>query len=480
MAGRQCLTAAGPGSRLSARGGLPLGSVESFAVPNAIAPPRCRLRFACTLAAFAVATLPWAASGDDPVRPAAPAAPAGSESGSKVFDEPAPDSPDETAPDSPAGEPVTPPPSPPRVRHPQPSLRHATPRYEATYAVPPADAALLRRLEEPLPPGGIRLPENATLLDLEDWLSQQAKVRVRIAWRALEDAGLEAETPLETTRVEGGGLRASLRALLDDIDLATIVEHGTLLVTTAEAAEETLTVGFYPLPTQVDAGNLQTLIDLIQSSVAADTWDTVGGPGAIRAAEDANTLAISQTQEVHAEILTLMRSEFDADLVSEGGPAGQIPTRVHRVRDAALATELAMALVALCNQALGPAGDPTATVTRIGGDRLVVQSASRPFQIYAAEIIRAVNGVEGAAILHPGMGMPEEAVGNPFCWVAREVYGQKSPRWLAFRDWLASEGPHWLRHAYAAHGEALATWLRDRPLAKAALRALMDTVIAGD
>ena len=70
--------------------------------------------------------------------------------------------------------------------------------------------------------------------------------------------------------------------------------------------------------------------------------------------------------------------------------------------------------MALCNQALGPAGDPTATVTRIGGDRLVVQSASRPFQIYAAELIRAVNGVEGEAILPPGMAMPEEAMGNPF------------------------------------------------------------------
>jgi hypothetical protein len=299
--------------------------------------------------------------------------------------------------------PALPPQPPPRVRHPQPSLRHATPRYEATYAVPPADAAVVRRLEEPLPEGGIGLPENATLLDLEDWLSQQAKVRVRIDWRALEDMGLDAETPLETTQVEGGGLRVALRALLDDIDLATIVEHGTLLVTTAEAAEQTLTVGFYPLPTQVDAGNPQTLIDLIQSNVAADTWDTVGGPGAIRPAEEANTLAISQTQAVHAELLAFMRTGFDADLVTEGGPAGQIPTRVHRVRDAAVAADLEARLVVLCNGALGPAGDPAAKISRIGGDRLVVQSAGRPFQVYAAELIRSLEGlVEPTWRSYPG------------------------------------------------------------------------------
>jgi len=378
-------------------------------VPEANRPPHSKVWFVLVLATLAGGLAAIAHAGDDGANPAAPT-PLGSDSPRADDADPAAATMTAEAADAP---PALPPQPPPRVRHPQPSLRHATPRYEATYAVPPADAALLRRLEEPLPEGGIGLPENATLLDLEDWLSQQAKVRVRIDWRALEDMGLDAETPLETTQVEGGGLRVALRALLDDIDLATIVEHGTLLVTTAEAAEQTLTVGFYPLPTQVDAGNVLTLIDLIQPNVAADTWDTVGGPGAIRPAEEANTLAISQTQAVHAEILALMRSEFDADLVADGGQAGQIPTRVHRVRDAALATEIEAALVALCNQALGPAGDPAANVTRVGGDRLVVQSASRPFQIYAAEMIRAVNGIEGAPPAAVPLGFEGGGMGGP-------------------------------------------------------------------
>lgn len=431
-------------------------------------PPHARVWFILVLATLGSGLTAVTRAADEEAKPAAPAA---VESDSPPADDtgPAPPAAADEADDAP-------PPLPPPLRHPQPSLRHATPRYEASYAVPPADAAVVRRLEEPLPEGGIRLPETATLLDLEDWLSQQAKLRVRIDWRALEDAGLNAETPLETNRAEGGGLRAALHTLLDDIDLAAIVKHGSLLLTTEEAADENLILGFYPFPTQVEAGNPQPLIDLIQTAVAADTWDTVGGPGAIRPAEEANTLAISQTLDVHAEILALMRSEFDADLVADGGHAGQIPTRVHRVRDAALATEIEAALVALCNQALGPMGDPAAKVTRVGGDRLVVQSASRPFQVYATEMIRAVNGVQGAAMPHQGMDMPD----GGFCWVAREVYGLESPRWLAFRDWLVNEAPAWLQRAYAMRGEAIATWLRDRPLAKAALRALMDRAIAVD
>ncbi|MFM7137878.1 MAG: hypothetical protein ACKO1M_12555, partial [Planctomycetota bacterium] len=52
--------------------------------------------------------------------------------------------------------------------------------------------------------------------------------------------------------------------------------------------------------------NFQPLIDLIQSTVAADTWDTVGGPGAIRSFDTNLSLVISTTQEVHDEIADLL------------------------------------------------------------------------------------------------------------------------------------------------------------------------------
>ena len=64
-----------------------------------------------------------------------------------------------------------------------------------------------------------------------------------------------------------------------------------------------------------------------------------------------------------------------------------------------------------------------------------------------------------------------------FCWVAREVYGAENPKWLLFRAWLLTEAPDWLRDLYAAHGEAFAAWIHDKPLVKAAVRCLMDQAI---
>jgi hypothetical protein len=67
--------------------------------------------------------------------------------------------------------------------------------------------------------------------------------------------------------------------------------------------------------------------------------------------------------------------------------------------------------------------------------------------------------------------------GGGLCWVAREVYGEENPEWLLFRAWLLTEAPDWLREAYAAHGEEFAAWIHDKPLAKAAVKALMDQAI---
>jgi hypothetical protein len=44
---------------------------------------------------------------------------------------------------------------------------------------------------------------------------------------------------------------------------------------------------------------------------------------------------------------------------------------------------------------------------------------------------------------------------------------------------MLTEAPAWLREAYADHGEDFAAWIHDKPVAKAAVRALMEAAIAG-
>lgn len=81
------------------------------------------------------------------------------------------------------------------------------------------------------------------------------------------------------------------------------------------------------------------------------------------------------------------------------------------------------------------------------------------------------NGIGG---LLQGVG----AVATAFCWVAREVYGEDNPRWLAFREWMFTRAPAWFFNLYATHGEAFAEWLKDKPTIKALIRKWMDGRIA--
>jgi general secretion pathway protein D len=74
------------------------------------------------------------------------------------------------------------------------------------------------------------------------------------------------------------------------------------------------TAGATPPPTGNGPGGLggatqadfDSLIDLITSTVKPTTWDTVGGPGSIASFETNLSLVVSQTQDVHDDIVDLL------------------------------------------------------------------------------------------------------------------------------------------------------------------------------
>jgi hypothetical protein len=78
-------------------------------------------------------------------------------------------------------------------------------------------------------------------------------------------------------------------------------------------------------------------------------------------------------------------------------------------------------------------------------------------------IMGAVGTIGGAALLG--------------CWVAREVYGVHSPKWMVFRHWMLFLSPFWFRAIYLNFGERFAKFIKNKPRLKARIRAWMDTKI---
>jgi hypothetical protein len=279
------------------------------------------------------------------------------------------------------------------VLHPQPNLLHATTEYAATMPTfTDEDRRITAALSNPVPAEGFRI-EQSSLRDVAEALEKLMHVAVRLDAKALESAGLDAEEPLLADAVARGTFRQALRGLLGNLDMDFVVENGVLLLTTRDAAAERCILAIYPLPTDC---SLLALRKMIPQTVRPTSWSDVGGTGVIEVLPHANALMVSQTQEIHDELLAFMRGTFDRDLqppVGDEARPQQKAVRIHPIHDPKTLRELEASLVSRCNAMLGENGDASATAVALGG-RLLVQSSSRPFQVCATEMIRAIQGVE--------------------------------------------------------------------------------------
>ena len=267
--------------------------------------------------------------------------------------------------------------------YPQPNILHATNTYESRHLRRSKYETKIREaLESRI--GRLEFTETR-LCDVVACIADDFATEVHIDSKAFEDAGLDLETPL-TKSISGVSLRSALRLLLGDLDLTYIIQDEVLLITTKDKAAEHIIVVSYPVAWSDD---YQSLIEQIQNTVAPQTWNTVNGAGTIQPYPLNNEIVISQTGEVHDEILDLFRTIIDIDASSKDG---SIITRTYQITDASLLPDVEKKLIEICNTALGEKGDPNAKITRIG-KALAVQSRARTFHVYAAEVIRSLQGI---------------------------------------------------------------------------------------
>jgi len=153
------------------------------------------------------------------------------------------------------------------------------------------------------------------LADVAAAIGQQHRIPVRLDSKALDDIGVGTDTPV-TFSARGASLRSALRLILKPLDLTFMVSNESLMITTPEECESRLTTVVYPVTDLVRFRDSKgeawedydSLIDLISTTVAPTSWDTVGGPATIESFRvgKVDTIVLSQTQEVHREIAALL------------------------------------------------------------------------------------------------------------------------------------------------------------------------------
>jgi hypothetical protein len=108
-------------------------------------------------------------------------------------------------------------------------------------------------------------------------------------------------------------LEAALDVLLVQYDLTFVVRASGLWITTPEEAEVTLDMRVYDVSSIIGRGwnvDFDSLIEPITSSIVPTTWEEVGDHGSIHpiSVHGRSLLVVSQTDEAHGEISSLMRA----------------------------------------------------------------------------------------------------------------------------------------------------------------------------
>lgn len=158
------------------------------------------------------------------------------------------------------------------------------------------------------------------LADAMNYLKTRHDIEVQLDGKALEENGTSADTPI-TLDVKEIRLRSLLRLILTNLDLTYVVGDGYLFLTSKTEVENKLSCKVYPVhdlvtldsefrpplklsePAEAD---FQSLIDMIVGTVVPTTWDEVGGPGAIEAFLQSQSIAVSQTDEGHEDLVLLL------------------------------------------------------------------------------------------------------------------------------------------------------------------------------
>ncbi|MGB8853512.1 MAG: PEGA domain-containing protein [Pirellulales bacterium] len=137
--------------------------------------------------------------------------------------------------------------------------------------------------------------------------------------------GVDLNEPRVATQSHRTPLASFLNRMLHDHDLDWTVQDGGIEITTREAASTNLFTHMHDVSDLCDEANeLQTLIDVVTSVIAPETWEQAGGEGVISMdlTNDAASLVVRQTLAVQREITGFL----DRLRRLESQPAGERQT----------------------------------------------------------------------------------------------------------------------------------------------------------
>lgn len=163
--------------------------------------------------------------------------------------------------------------------------------------------ALREKLDDPVTINFVGTPLEAAVRQL----AQISRVDIRLDLPALQDLGVRERTPV-TLKLTDQKLETVLQAIALDLRLTWMLRDGVLWVTTGEKAESCAKTALYDVRDLCrDESEADSLIHAVTSQAEPDSWDVVGGPGAIESIKPGR-LVVHHEEKVHMQVLKLLET----------------------------------------------------------------------------------------------------------------------------------------------------------------------------
>jgi hypothetical protein len=170
------------------------------------------------------------------------------------------------------------------------------------------DATVAAQLEQKLPE--VRF-DGGALSDVIDFLRDVSAANIHVEWKRLEEAGLDRNSPVSLS-VRNVSLAHALELTLSsaaggNVPLAYSIDRNVIRISTGEHLEALTEVRAYDVRDLVpNEMPMERLAELIEKSVAPDSWRESGGTvGSILASK--HKLIVTQNPMNHLQIKAVLR-----------------------------------------------------------------------------------------------------------------------------------------------------------------------------
>ncbi len=135
-----------------------------------------------------------------------------------------------------------------------------------------------------------------------DEFGRNLGINVRLDNNSLKDAAIDPTATPITLRLQNVSGESALRALLRQYNLDWMISDEALVIVTKDKANTCCVTRIYPVRDLVQSRSrtdatedCDSLIDLITTTIEAQTWSDVGGTGAMQYFSSAGTLVVTQS-----------------------------------------------------------------------------------------------------------------------------------------------------------------------------------------